>query len=146
MAPSWPGVPVLEGGFAKLMRIGPAPGKISFPFMVALAAIALSTRSKFTNPQLLWVKTRADTMGPYDLNISVRVDVVVEVGMLPSHNALVGPSKPCSSAPSRPLLRLLDRPRDIPATACGRSSKAFSSGIWISAAVKELSSLDGVGR
>src|SRR3569833_3085991 len=96
--PSWPGVLEAEGGLAKLIRMGPAPGKISFPFMLAFAAMALSTRSKLTKPQFLCVSTRAEEMGPYVLNISVSVDVVVDVGMLPSQRALVGPSGPCSSA------------------------------------------------
>src|SRR5438045_2661099 len=52
-APSWPGVPDADMGFANPMRTGPLPGKISCPFKDDLAATALSTRSKLINPQFL---------------------------------------------------------------------------------------------
>ena len=58
------GVPDGEGGLAKLIRTGPAPGKISLLFNVAFADMALSKRSKLTKPQFLWVRTRAEMMEP----------------------------------------------------------------------------------
>ena len=131
-----------EGGFAKLILIGPAPGKISLPFIIALAEIALSIRSKLTNPQFLWVSTRAEIIGPCDLNISVRVETVVDDGMLPSQRAVVGPSRLSFGFKSSPLF---GRPRDIAATAAGRSSYSLDSEIPKSAALMLLSSRDAVG-
>ena len=83
-------------------------------------------------------------MGPCDLNISVKVETVVDEGMLPSQRAVVGPSR-LSLGFKWPSFPLFERPKDIAATAAGRSSYSLDSAIPISAALILLSSRDAVG-
>jgi len=69
------------------------------------------------NPQFLWVRTRADSMGPKGLKTLRIVAGVVVEGIDPIHKALVGVDCTCDSIPPRPAL--LDELLLVTPPGCG---------------------------
>lgn len=93
----------------------------------------------------MWVKILVDKIGLYDLNIFVRVDVVVDVGMLLSYKVLVGFFSFCFLVFKRLLLWLLDLLSDNLVMVCGRLLYFLLLEIWMLEVVMDLLSLEGVG-